>query len=120
MSHIWKAAEKVESLASEKDSTSISQHIESQAVEKPKSSTTTKHKLDLILLMIAAMATAWLLFHWDVWRFFLLPGAGNKRKLGFTFVNTLYISAYVACEDIIICEPPQSTQTAFCLLWGQI
>ena len=46
---IRKAAEKVESLAPEKDPSA------------PKS-TTTKHEIDLILLMIAATATARLLF----------------------------------------------------------
>ena len=49
VSHVRKAAENVESLAAGKETSALK-------------STTTKHELDLILIMIAATAKAWLLF----------------------------------------------------------
>ena len=53
-SHVLrKAAGNVESLSSSKKD--VVKNI-------PKNSTTTKHELDLILIIIAATATAWLLF----------------------------------------------------------
>ena len=69
---VRKAADKIESLDNPK-------------IEK---NTHTQHELNLTLVMIAATATAWLLFRRDVCEMYLLPVAGNKMNSWIRIVNS--------------------------------